>query len=234
MHRDNCPISMLTGAVAKKLSRGEVKNAAIVEAARVVFLRHGFDGASMDRIAAKAGVSKRTVYFHFQSKENLFAKVMLAMCASKRPEVVGGESLETSTVLAPSRPIDQALTELGQNFLTMVFDPEAMALLRILIGQANQFPEFGQEFFDQGPREMVEMLTQYFIEAQERGVITLDGDAELAAGSFLASLLGPIYIQCLATACPPPGPALIKKQTEIAVKMFLGSTLTAAVAVGAK
>ena len=81
---------------------------------------------------------------------------------------------------------------------------------------------------------MVEMLTQYFIEAQERGVITLDGDAELAAGSFLASLLGPIYIQCLATACPPPGPALIKKQTEIAVKLFLGSTLTAAVAVGAK
>jgi AcrR family transcriptional regulator len=174
------------------------------------------------------------VYFHFQSKENLFAKVMLAMCASKRPEVVGGESLETSTVLAPSRPIDQALTELGENFLTMVFDPEAMALLRILIGQANQFPEFGQEFFDQGPRKMVEMLIQYFIEAQERGVITLDGDAELAAGSFLTSLLGPIYIQCLATACPPPGPALIKKQTEIAVKMFLGSALTAALAVGAK
>ena len=81
---------------------------------------------------------------------------------------------------------------------------------------------------------MVEMLIQYFIEAQERGVITLDGDAELAAGSFLTSLLGPIYIQCLATACPPPGRSLIKKQTEIAVKMFRGSTRTVAVAVGAK
>jgi TetR/AcrR family transcriptional repressor of mexJK operon len=234
LNRDNGPISVPTGAAAQKLSRGEVKNAAIVEAARVVFLRHGFDGASMDRIAAKAGVSKRTVYFHFQSKENLFAKVMLAMCASKRPEVVGGESLEISTVLAPSRPIDQALRELGENFLTMIFDPEAMALLRILIGQANQFPEIGQEFFDQGPRVMVEMLTQYLIKAQERGVITLHGDAELAAGSFLTSLLGPIYIQCLATASPPPGTALIKQRTEIAVKLFLRGTLTAAVAVGAE
>jgi len=223
---------MLTGP--KKMSRGEVKNAAIVEAARVIFLKHGFDGASMDQIAASAGVSKRTVYFHFQSKVNLFANVMMAMCASKRPEVVGGETLETSSVLAPSRPIDQALMELGENFLSMIFEPEAMALFRILIGQANQFPEIGQEFFDRGPREMLDMLTHYLTAAQDRGVIRLNGDPELAAGSFLTSLLGPIYIQCLATACPPPSPAMIRKQAKIAVTTFLNGSQVAAAAVPAE
>ena len=233
MNRGNCSITMLTNAIARrgadKLSRSETKVAAIVEAARVVFLSHGFDVASMDQIAAEAGVSKRTVYLHFKSKQNLFSSVMMAMCAAKRPEALGGADLQTSTVLSPDRPVEEALMELGERFLTMIFEPEAMALLRILIGQANQFPEIGQEFFDQGPREMDEMLTQYLREAQKRGVLKLHGDPALAAGGFLTSLLGPIYIQCLATACPPPSPALIKRKTEMVVKIFLAGTQTAAI-----
>ena len=49
------------------------KRAAILDAAKRLFLVQGFTGVSMDQIAAEAGVSKLTVYSHFGDKESLFA-----------------------------------------------------------------------------------------------------------------------------------------------------------------
>lgn len=49
------------------------KRVAIIDAAIEEFLAAGYDATSMDRIAARANVSKRTVYNHFPSKEALFA-----------------------------------------------------------------------------------------------------------------------------------------------------------------
>ncbi len=225
MDRENCPVTVLTDVVARKLTRSETKRAAIVQAAREVFLAKGFDIASMDQIAAVAGVSKRTVYFHFQSKDQLFANVMMEMCANKKLLMIGGETLETSTVLEADRPIEEALTEFGELFLQLIFEPQTMALLRILIGQTGQFPEIGREFFDQGPREMSAILSQYLDAAHSSGVIKLRDGADRVAGCFLSSLLTPAYLECLATACPPPSADKIRLMSETAVHLFLCGTL---------
>ena len=52
------------------------KNAAIIAAAAQIFLKKGFESASMDEIASVAGVSKRTVYQHFANKEQLFQQIL--------------------------------------------------------------------------------------------------------------------------------------------------------------
>ena len=57
-----------------------LKRAQIIQAGKVVFLDNGFGAASMDVIAASAGVSKMTIYRHFRSKELLFAGVIDALC----------------------------------------------------------------------------------------------------------------------------------------------------------
>ncbi|MCH8112342.1 MAG: helix-turn-helix transcriptional regulator, partial [Proteobacteria bacterium] len=56
------------------------KKELIIDAARTLFLKLGFGATSMDAIAAEAGVSKRTVYSHFQNKEALFAGIVISMC----------------------------------------------------------------------------------------------------------------------------------------------------------
>ena len=61
------------------------KRAAILEAGKRLFPRHGFDGTSMDAIAAEAGVSKLTVYSHFNDKETLFKSVIEAKCEEQLP-----------------------------------------------------------------------------------------------------------------------------------------------------
>lgn len=55
----------------------ERTQARIVEAAHAMFWRHGFVRASLDDIAAQAGVTKRTLYQHFRSKDDLMAAVLL-------------------------------------------------------------------------------------------------------------------------------------------------------------
>ncbi len=62
------------------------KRDAIVVAATELFLEHGFGDVSMDTIAAKAEVSKRTVYSHFENKAQLFEGVMGDACAGRHLE----------------------------------------------------------------------------------------------------------------------------------------------------
>ena len=54
----------------------------VLQAARTVFLTHGFAGATTDMIQREAGVSKSTVYAHFANKETLFSEVVKAECLS--------------------------------------------------------------------------------------------------------------------------------------------------------
>ena len=62
-------------------SRSARKRRAIVEAAAGLFLAHGYQGTSMDEIAALAAVSKQTVYKNFSDKEQLFSDIVLAAAA---------------------------------------------------------------------------------------------------------------------------------------------------------
>src|SRR5690606_41925100 len=62
------------------------KRAAILDAAARMFTRFGFEGASMDQIAAEAGVSKLTVYSHFGDKEALFGEAVRVVCDSLMPD----------------------------------------------------------------------------------------------------------------------------------------------------
>ena len=61
------------------------KREAILDAAKRLFILHGYEGSSMDAIAAEAGVSKLTLYSHFASKENLFAAAVASKCQEQLP-----------------------------------------------------------------------------------------------------------------------------------------------------
>ncbi len=63
------------------------KRAAILDAAKQMFTQHGFDGVSMDQIAAAAGVSKLTVYSHFGDKEALFVEAVRCLCEERMPDL---------------------------------------------------------------------------------------------------------------------------------------------------
>ncbi|AKC87017.1 TetR/AcrR family transcriptional regulator [Pseudoxanthomonas suwonensis] len=122
------------------------KRAAIVDAAVAEFRTAGYEATSMDRIAASAGVSKRTVYNHFPGKEALFAHIVDRM-------LLHGSD-EYATPYRADAPLRGQLLELVRHKLRLLHDPDFADLARVAIAAGLHSPALARELMERlGQRE---------------------------------------------------------------------------------
>src|SRR5690606_8674931 len=164
------------------------KAGAILDAARRLFTAHGFDGASMDQIAAEAGVSKLTVYSHYGDKDTLFSAVVKSYCDQKLPE-----SLFRS---APEVPVRERLLDVGRAFLDFVSSPDAIAGHRMLCSPKMADSHLPGRFWEAGPARVQRALPEGRRGRVDRGVLAID-DGMLAARQFLALVKGEPHVRML-------------------------------------
>ena len=159
--------------------RGMAKREVIATAATAVFLRDGYVAASMDEVAAVAGVSKQTVYKHFGSKEQLFLAVI--------HQAINGVLDEFFAVLATSFPrsddLEGDLARLGRILLTRILDPQLMAIRRLVIAEVGRFPQLGRAWYESGPAALATALAESLRHLAERGQLVID-DPVAAASDF--------------------------------------------------
>jgi TetR/AcrR family transcriptional regulator of autoinduction and epiphytic fitness len=138
------------------------KREAIIQAAIAEFRTNGFDITSMDKIAATAGVSKRTVYNHFPSKEELFAEILNQLWARV--------TAEQEAAYRPDLPLRDQLRLMLQAKLQMLSDDNFLDLARVAIAAAIHSPERAQNMVARmGERE--ESLTVWIRAAQADGLL---------------------------------------------------------------
>ena len=147
----------------------------VVEGAREVFLRDGFEGASVDDIARAAGVSKATLYSYFPDKRLLFMEVATTQCQQQAQTSIN--SIDTS------RPPKEVLTRVADQFLGFIYSDMGQRIFRICVAEADRFPQLGQEFYHSGPMIMRGALVDYLHKAVGRGELRID-DYNLAADQF--------------------------------------------------
>lgn len=164
-------------------SRSARKHGAIIAAATAVFLSKGYDGASMDRIAATAGVSKQTVYKHFADKDRLFAEIVRATT-----DQIDGLMRLVGETLANGGDLDKDLSELARRFLTALMQPKVLRLRRLVIANADRFPDVGRTWYEQGFGRVLATLATCFHRLAENHLLHLD-DPLLAANHFVGMLL---------------------------------------------
>ncbi len=187
------------------------KQELIVGAACKLFLTAGYDVVSMDAIAAEAGVSKATVYSHFQNKEALFAGVMHKMCEeSSGPQVCADLA----------GPPEDVLRTMGLAITHKLLEPQIISLFRTVLSGVTQFPELGRTYWEEGPGRARELLTTYLADLSRREKLTMP-DPGLAAMQFIGLVTGPFLLPCLLGAGEPPKPAAIERTVERAVALFL-------------
>ena len=184
----------------------------IIAAARKLFLTAGFDVTSMDAIAGEAGVSKATVYSHFQNKESLFAEVMGDLCSQ-----IGGPNLPEEPLVGPP---EEVLRTLGQMILGRILDPEMLRLLRTVLAGSAQFPELGRTYWSGGPGRFKQNLSDYLAEMDRRGEVSAP-DPGLAAMQFLGIVSGPYLLPQLLGVEPPPTNEDLDRSLDRAVSAFL-------------
>jgi TetR/AcrR family transcriptional repressor of mexJK operon len=160
------------------------KRAAILEAAKRLFVELGYDGVSMDQIAAAAGVSKLTVYSHFGDKDALFATAARAYCDQQLPT----ELFDAN----PDVPLRERLTQIAQAFYAMVSSPEAVAGHRILCTPQMSDSPLPAMFWDAGPKRVQAEFSELLQRRIEAGELEVD-DVARAASQFFTLLKGDLH-----------------------------------------
>ncbi len=187
------------------------KRAAILEGARSIFLDQGFGSASMDAVAARAGVSKMTVYRHFGSKEDLFAGVITDLC-----ERIVTDDIEEIFTREPR----EALRGFARKMTDIVFAQDTVELHRIVIAESRRFPKLGALFYDTGPQACIDALEAYFIRnlGDRRFKVT---EPRRAAEEFLELLRGYAHLRMMLGIDKGPSAAEIDARIEGAVGLVM-------------
>lgn len=147
----------------------------VVDGARTVFLRDGFEGASVDAIAREAGVSKATLYSYFPDKRVLFMEVGRQECENQAGLALG-------TIDHGATP-GEVLGHMGGMLVRFMTSPFGQNIFRICVAEADRFPELGRRFYESGPLVVRGHVVAYLEAACARGELVIR-DHALAAEQF--------------------------------------------------
>ena len=172
------------GDAAQRLGRTERKRRAILQEAEALFLDRGFVGASVEEVAARAAVSKQTVYKQFESKAALFVAVVQAM-TNQGSDRVQAEMRDPQT----EADVAGALMGHGERLLTVALAPKLLRLRRLVISETDRFPELGRALYEGGPGRAIAGLAAALQRWADRGLLMLD-EPMVAATQFNWLVMG--------------------------------------------
>jgi AcrR family transcriptional regulator len=151
----------------------------ILDAATDLFLTQGYGATSIEAVAQRLRISKRTFYHRFRDKAELFAAVVHRIMERLRPpdmaQLFGGG------------PLRQVLLQLASAALRAALAPQAIALQRLILSEAARFPELAVIVLNEGTRrEAIDAIARLLMQ-QTEGLTT--DDARFAAEQFLQMVI---------------------------------------------
>ena len=195
------------------------KRAAILEAAKALFIRNAFAGTSMDAVAAEAGVSKLTVYSHFGDKDNLFREVIRARVNDLLPE-------ETYH-FDPREDIADTLLRVALTHARLDCNAETVGTFRAILSDCRQGnPRYGRLMWEEGATRTHGLMERLLQQAVDAGKLQID-DVPRACVQFLTLIKGNLMMRQMfgCCECPDSYAAEIEATARAGVKMFLRAYL---------
>ena len=168
----------MTEPLSRRESNKLEKEQRILAAALRVFSSQGYSGAVLDHIAAEAGVSKPTLYQYFGNKEALFSAVL---------DDATGQFLQPFTKTA-GKPMVTVLLDFGFHYADFVLRPDLLSLTRLVIGEAERFPEIRRNYHRSSPQQALSGIIAYLQTLTAEGKLEVE-DFELAANDLWSLML---------------------------------------------
>ncbi|AZD14098.1 TetR/AcrR family transcriptional regulator [Pseudomonas chlororaphis] len=188
------------------------KRQAILEAAKTLFLSNGYANTSMDAVAAEAGVSKLTVYSHFNDKETLFSAAVVAKCEEQLPTLI--------FELPAGMPIESVLLNIGRGFHLLINSEESLNLHRLIMALGSQDPKLSQIFFEAGPQRMVQGMERLLTRIDQSGALRIDKPRN-AAEHFFCLLKGTANFRLLYGCGEPLSDEAAEEHVREVVGLFM-------------
>lgn len=202
--------------MTEPVGRSARKRTTILSAGRDLFLSQGYQGTSVDAIAASAEVSKQTVYKHFGDKHEL----LMAIVNDALETTVSAFVARTST-LAESTDLERDLIALAGDYLRAVLQEPVVQLRRLVVGEANRLPELAALYYDRVPGRMLAAFAECFARLDERGLLEVR-EPSVAAEHFAFLVVGRGIDQALFCGGPQVESTIdVDHHGRAAVRVFL-------------
>lgn len=184
----------------------------VLAGARTIFLRDGFERASVDEIAREAGVSKATLYSYFPDKRLLFLEMALIECRRHADESASPVDYAART--------PEVLRQLARRVLAVTSSDIGLRVYRICVSEGERFPELARAFYRSGPLAMRASLVDYLRLAASHGELRID-DYEFAADQFVQLCRAGLHERLLFNGESKIPPAVQSRVIEGAIRLFL-------------
>ena len=149
------------------------------------FLANGYAATSMDKVAAAAGVSKATVYSHFQDKAGLFSAIVRQLAEEKF-----GAGFDPRDESAMQGPPDVVLRRIAENILKEADDDSQLCeFMRLIIGESGRFPELAHPYIQNLAKPLIVGLTRYLAAQEELQLKDPEATARMFAGTLIYFVL---------------------------------------------
>jgi TetR/AcrR family transcriptional repressor of mexJK operon len=188
------------------------KRAQILRGAAEAFAADGYQGASMARIAAVAGVSKGTLYNYFDTKAALFTGYVEDECARNLSHVFDGADHDGDPAVV--------LRGIGRRMLRMLLSDVGLAIYRVVIAEATKFPDLARGFFEAGPARAISFMADWLAEETRRGRLSVP-DPTFAAEQFFNLCQTRLVLRRKLEMLPDPPASEIDRVVEASITMFL-------------
>lgn len=205
------------GIVTRVMRRRDptrLRRDALIETAERLFLSKGYHAATMDDVAAAAGMSKRTLYQLVQSKEELFTALLERR---RRP-------LDVSGIETVGRPVDDVLNDMLRLWANHVLSSSIVALLRLIMADYMHGKTLSRLLDREGAKPCRDALQNYFASCSADGTLTIDRPEE-SAHMLYGMAIGNIHIEMLLGIGKAPTPAELEARIGRAVRLFLAGAL---------
>ena len=206
------PVENVTEAAHTSADPAATKRRQILVGARQAFCELGYERASVELVAARAGVAKATVYHHFADKKALFVA-----CFSEH-----ADEMRTGLRAAfaePAGELEAALQQAGEKLLAVVLSPAIIALYRHATAEAVRFPEVGQAVFERGPAVVYDLVAAYLARWHEQGALRVE-DPRAAAVQFVGLCQADPALR-IHLGLPRPAEGEVRDAVRRAVRTFL-------------
>ncbi len=153
----------------------------ILDAATALFLDHGFGATSIEAVAQRIGISKRTFYHRFPDKAALFAAVVHRIIERLRPAA--------DIPLIEGADLAAVLERLATFMLRAALAPDAIALHRLMVTESARFPALAETLASEGStQEAIVLIADVLGREAKSGRITVD-DLVFAARQFMQGVI---------------------------------------------
>lgn len=184
----------------------------ILQAARQEFHASGYAGASMGRVAERAGVSTKTMYRLIPTKAELFQSVISAR--------ISRFILEMDEEHLDGLPVDEALEHILIAYGTLTFDPDTVSSLRLVLAECDRFPEIAAAFDELALRRTRQTMERWLRQQRDRGAIEIDDSATVVGMLRGMMVMEPQRAMMLGLSMPPDHAEIVKR-ARFCARLFL-------------